>query len=42
MTESACSSEKKIELEADGVQLPACVDFEVSIIPASLTFVTPK
>lgn len=37
-----CSSEKKIDMEADGVQLPACVDFQVNIIPASLTFVTPK
>lgn len=38
----SCQSEKKIDVEIDGVQLPACKRFQVTIIPSALTFVTPK
>ncbi len=40
--EFVCHAETPFEMEADGVQLPACSDVQVSVIPQSLTFVAPE
>jgi diacylglycerol kinase (ATP) len=42
LREFTCESEENVEVEIDGILMPACKKMQVNVIPATLNFVTPK